>query len=73
LPLGDLGLEFILGIGAALFAANAWVLLRPVIARRRGNSGKRVPRPTSTTRVVMYMLVGGIMTVWALVTLAARR
>ncbi len=73
MPLGDLGLEFILGIGAALFAANAWVLLRPVIARHRGEPGKGVPRPTSTTRVVVYMIVGGILAVWALATLVARR
>jgi len=70
IPLPELGVEFILGIGAALFAANLWVLLRPSLARG-GRSG-RVPRPTSTTRVVVNMVVGGLAAAWALATIVAR-
>jgi hypothetical protein len=71
IPLPELGLELLLGLGAALFIGNAAALLRPWIARRRGTGP--VPRPPSTTRVVVYMLFGAVVAVWALATILARR
>ncbi len=70
IPLPELGVEFILGLGAALFGANAWVLLRPVIVRPK--AGHPVPRPPSRTRVYVNMLIGGVVALWALATLIAR-
>jgi hypothetical protein len=70
IPLPQLGVEFILGIGAALFAANLWVLLHPRVARR--SAGRTVPRPPSIRRVVLNMTIGGLVAAWALATLVAR-
>jgi quinol-cytochrome oxidoreductase complex cytochrome b subunit len=71
IPLPELAVELVLGLGAALFAANAWVLLKPHIQRFKGR--KPAPRPTSRARVWINMLIGGIVTVWAAATLVARR
>ncbi len=60
-----LALEFALGLGAALFGANLWVLLRPVVVRPR--DGRPVPRPTSTRKVVRNMLGGAVVAGWALI------
>jgi hypothetical protein len=61
----ELAREFALGLGVALFGANLWVLLRPVVARRR--HGRPVPRPTSTRKVVRNMIIGGVIAGWALI------
>ena len=61
----ELGLEFALGLGAALFGANLWVLLRPVFMRPR--EGRPVPKPTSTRKVVRNMVVGAVIGGWALI------
>ena len=61
----ELGLEFALGLGAALFGANLWVLLRPVVARPR--DGRPVPRPTSTRKVVRNMVIGAVIAGWAMI------
>jgi len=61
----ELGLEFALGLGAALFGANLWVLLRPVV--RRPRDGRPVPKPTSTRKVVRNMVVGAVIGGWALI------
>ena len=53
-----LALEFALGLGVALFGANLWVLLRPVVARPR--DGRPVPRPTSTRKVVRNRVIGAV-------------
>ena len=70
IPLPELGVEFILGIAAALFAANLWVLLRPAIGPREGR--RPSPRPASSSRVVLNMVIGGLVAAWALATLLAR-
>ena len=61
----ELAREFALGLGAALFGANLWVLLRPVVARPR--DGRPVPRPTSTRKGVRNMVIGAVIAGWALI------
>ena len=70
IPLPQLGVEFLLGLGVALFSANVWVLVRPAVARARG--GRPPPRPRSTGRVVLNVVVGALVALWALATLLAR-
>lgn len=70
IPLPELAVELVLGLAAALFGANLWVLIRPMVARARG--GPPAPRPPSTTRAVVNMIVGGLVALWALATLLAR-
>ena len=70
IPLPQLGVEFVLGLGAALFGANLWALIRPMVARTKGRPP--APRPASTTRAVVSMVIGGVVTLWALLTLLAR-
>lgn len=70
IPLSQLGLELLLGTGAALFGANLWVLLRPRIQGRR--PGRPVPRPPSVRRVMVNMLVGAVIGLWAMATLLRR-
>jgi hypothetical protein len=71
IPLGDLAVELVLAVGGALFAANLWVLLRPIVQRPR--DGRRVPRPPSMRRVYVNLAIGGVISAWALATLIARR
>jgi quinol-cytochrome oxidoreductase complex cytochrome b subunit len=71
IPLPELAVELVLGLGAALFAANAWVLLKPRVDRLKGQ--KPVARPISKTRVWINLLIGAVMTVWAAATLITRR
>jgi hypothetical protein len=68
MPLGELGLEVLLGLGVALFAANAWILLRPVVARWT-NRQPPPPRYRSTGVVVALMLAGAVLGAWALASL----
>jgi hypothetical protein len=70
IPLGQLGLEFVLGIGAALFGANAWAFVRPRVVRSK--DGRPLPRPPSTRRVVVNMVIGAAAMAWALASLIAR-
>ncbi|CAN5351606.1 hypothetical protein BH20ACT24_BH20ACT24_13650 [soil metagenome] len=70
IPLPDLAVELVLGFGAALFAANAWVLLRPAVARRTGSPPP--PQPRSRGRVVLNMVLGAVAAVWALATIVVR-
>ncbi len=40
IPLGELTAELVLAVGGALFAANLWVLLRPIVQRpKKGETG----------------------------------
>lgn len=71
IPLPELAVEFILGLGAALLLANLWVLVRPRVQKPR--PGRPVPRPPSTRRVVLNILVGAIVAAWAAATLIANR
>ena len=69
IPLPELGVEFILGLGVALFAGNLWALLRPVVKRR---TGKKVPSPPAKGRVVLNVVVGLVIAAWAAATLLVR-
>jgi hypothetical protein len=35
IPLNELAAELVLAVGGALFVANLWVLLRPIVQRER--------------------------------------
>ncbi|HYT77943.1 MAG TPA: hypothetical protein VEQ37_01520 [Actinomycetota bacterium] len=70
IPLGELAAELVLAVGGALFAANLWVLLRPVVQRPK--RGKRVPRPPSMTRVYVNLAIGAAASAWAIATLVTR-
>jgi hypothetical protein len=71
IPLGQLGLELILAVGAALFAANLWVLLRPRFTPP--DRRDRLPKPASMRRVYVNLAIGGVATLWAVATLVARK
>ncbi len=70
IPLPQIGLELLLGLGAALFAANVWVLLRPFVARR--TAGPPAPQPYSKARVAFGVIVGALLAIWALASLLVR-
>lgn len=70
IPLGELAIELVLAVGAALFAANLWVILRPLV--QRPQKGKRVPRPPSMTRVYVNLVIGVAASAWAIATLVTR-
>jgi len=70
IPLPELGVEFILGLGVALFAGNLWALLRPSVVKRR--TGTRVPSPPAKGRVVLNVVVGLVIAAWAAATLLVR-
>ncbi len=69
IPLPELGLELLMGVGAALLVGNAAALFRPRIARWRGEKAHPVP---SRRRAVGMMLIGLVVSVWALATLMVR-
>jgi hypothetical protein len=71
IPLGQLAAELVLAVGGALFAANLWVLLRPLL--RRPKKGKPLPRPPSMTRVYVNLVIGAVASVWAVASLVTRR
>jgi len=56
LPLGQLGWEFILGLGLAFAGGNLWALIRPGYVERR--TGKRQPRPPDPRRVTRNVVIG---------------
>ena len=69
MPFGELVVELLLGVGAALFAANLAVVLRHRYAK---DPDALPPRPP-TGRLVTGMVVGGVVAMWALATLIAAR
>ena len=56
LPLGQLGWEFLMGLGAAFAGGNLWALLRPGVVERR--TGRRAPRPPDPARVRRNVAIG---------------
>jgi hypothetical protein len=70
IPLDELIPELVLAVGGALFAANLWVLLRPVLQRPK--DGRPVPRPTSMPRVYVGLAIGAVATIWSVATLVTR-
>jgi hypothetical protein len=65
IPLPELASELAIGLGAALFGANALVLFRTYSAK---SGGTAPARPPSTTKVVLNMVAGAVV---ALVGLAS--
>jgi hypothetical protein len=70
IPLDELAAELVLAVGGALFVANLWVLLRPVVRRWRDESPP--PRPPSMTRIYVNLVIGAVASIWAIATLATR-
>jgi hypothetical protein len=70
IPLGDLAVELVLAVGGALFVANLWVLIRPIVQRPR--KGRPMPRPPSMRRVYVNLAIGAVISAWASATLIAR-
>ena len=67
LPLGQLGWEFILGLGLAFAGGNLWALVRPGYVERR--TGKRQPRPPDPRRVKRNIAIGSAVAIVGLVGL----
>ena len=72
--------ELVLGIGGALFVANAWALVRRradareaparvVAGAGAGARRRRRPGAAPLARTVTYMLIGLIVAVWALASI----
>lgn len=70
MTLSEFVAELVLGIGAALVGANVWVLLRPSVARRRGQPPP--PRPTSKRRVYTNIMIGAVAVLCGVATLVSR-
>lgn len=70
IPLDELAAELVLAVGGALFVANLFVLLRPIL--QRPADGKPMPRPQSMTRVYVSLVIGAVMSIWAIATLVSR-
>lgn len=70
MPLDDVGLELLLGLGAALGGANLLVILRPHLARWTGRPPP--PEPGSWPKVWLFAIVGTVVALWALATLITR-
>ena len=68
LPLGQLGWEFVIGLGGALALGSLWALLRPGVVERR--TGKRQPRPTSPERTRRNIAIGVAVALVGIVGLA---
>jgi hypothetical protein len=70
IPLPQVLAELTLGLGLALLGANAWVLLRPALARR--GIGTRGPRIPSKTRVWVNLAIGLVVATWGLGSLLSK-
>ena len=68
LPLGQLGWEFVIGLGGALALGSVWALVRPGVVERR--TGKRQPRPTNPGRTQRNIAIGGAVALVGIVGLA---
>lgn len=67
-PLPQLLAEVIMALGGALFAANAWALLRPRL--RPGDQA--TPHPRARGRIVANIFIGLVVLVWGFASLIAR-
>jgi len=68
IPLPQILAELIMALGGALFAANAWALLRPVV--RPG--APEAARPVARGRVIANVLIGLVVFVWGLASFLSR-
>ncbi len=60
--------ELLFGVGAALFFAYVAVALRPRFARDK----TRLPPQPSRTRIITNLLIGGVVMIWAGLSLVAQ-
>jgi hypothetical protein len=68
LPVGQLGWEFLIGLGGALALGNVWALVRPGVVERR--TGTRQPRPPAPGRVRRNAAIGMIVAAVGILGLA---
>jgi hypothetical protein len=68
LPLGQLGWEFVIGIGGALALGSLWALVRPGVVERR--TGKRQPRPPVPARARRNIAIGAAIALVGIVGLS---
>lgn len=64
-PFGELFVQLLLAVGAALFGANLFIVVRHRFTKDRS---KLPPRPPMR-RLVLNMAIGAVVVVWALATL----
>lgn len=67
IPLPQMLSEVVMALGGALFAANAWALVRP-----RVRPGAAPVPPGARRRVLVNAIIGFIVLVWGFATLVAR-
>lgn len=68
LPLGQLGWEFVIGLGGALALGSLWALVRPRVVERR--TGARQPRPAAPARTRRNIAIGAAVAIVGIVGLA---
>jgi len=67
MPLPQLFAELVMALGGALFAANAWALLRPRIRPDADDA----PRPRARGRVLANLFIGLVVLVWGFASFVA--
>lgn len=68
-PFGELFVQLLLAVGAALFGANLFIVLRHRFAR---DQSRLPPRPPMR-RLALNMVIGAAVAIWALATLLTAR
>ena len=69
MPFGQLVVQLVMALGAALLGANLFIVARHRFAK---DPSSLPPRPP-TRRLVINMAIGTVVTVWALATLLTVR
>jgi hypothetical protein len=68
IPLPEILAELVMALGGALFVANAWALLRPVVRPDSPGPG----RPQARGRVLINVSIGLIVFVWGFASFIAK-
>ncbi|MGZ4104656.1 MAG: hypothetical protein ACXVQY_06460 [Actinomycetota bacterium] len=68
IPLPEILAELVMALGGALFAANAWALLRPVVRPNDPGPGK----PLARGKVMLNAGIGLLVLVWGFASFIAR-
>ena len=68
IPLPEILAELVMALGGALFAANAWALLRPVVRPTSPGPGRAPAR----SKVLINMAIGLVVFVWGLASFITR-
>jgi hypothetical protein len=68
IPLPQILAELVMALGGALFGANAWALLRPVVRPSSPGPG----RPQARGKVLVNMSIGLVVFVWGLASFITR-